>query len=79
MDRAIRATVWSVTGFVIVAALALGAASAQDDAMKKAEAKKDDAMAAGMKPDQRFVVEAATDGMLEVKLGQLAVERGAMC
>jgi putative membrane protein len=74
-----------VTCFVIAWTLALGAASAQDDAMKKDEAKqdeakkdemkKDDAMPPGMKPDQGFVTEASTGGMLEVKLGQLAVDK----
>ncbi len=67
----------AVTTFVIVGALALGAASAQDDMMKKDDMKKDDAMVTGMKPDQGFVTEAATGGMLEVKLGQLAVEKGS--
>lgn len=72
------------TSFVFVAALALGAASAQDtmtkpdqDEMKKDEMKKGDMMPAGMKPDQSFVVQASNGGMLEVKLGQLAVEKGS--
>jgi putative membrane protein len=63
-------------GFVVMAAMAIGAASAQDT-MKKDDMKHDDmAKMKGGSPDQKFVMMAAIGGMEEVQLGQMAADKG---
>ena len=60
-----RVLVTALTSLFVAAAVAAGAAP--QDKMK-------DTMKAGS-PDQKFVLEAASGGMMEVQLGQLAVSK----
>lgn len=64
MRIATRGMMAAITMFVMVGALAIGAAARDDKNMK-----------AGMNPDSKFMMEAAMGGMAEVKLGQLAVDK----